>query len=291
MKIGYIGIGIMGRPMAENLLRAGHTLFIHNRTSSKCDGLAAQGAVVCQGPAEVAANSEVVFLNVPDTADMERVLFGAGGVMARAGQGLIVIDNSTISAGRTRAFAARLKEKGVDYLDAPVSGGNIGARQGTLAIMVGGDREVFEKCRPLLEILGSHIQWVGPVGMGQTCKAINQLLVALHVLACCEGISLAQRSGLDPRTMLDMVSSGAGGSWVLKNLGPRIIAEDFTPGFMIDLLCKDLTYTMELAQEAGQPLMGTSLVQQMFQEARDRGLGREGTQALYKVVEMLSGRS
>jgi 3-hydroxyisobutyrate dehydrogenase len=157
--------------------------------------------------------------------------------------------------------------------------------------MVGGDKEVFDRCLPLLEILGSHVQWVGPVGAGQTCKAINQLVVALHVLACCEGITLAQRSGLDPRTMLEMVSSGAGGSWVLKNLGPNIIAQDFTPGFMIDLLCKDLQYTMELAHEAGQPLMGTSLVQQMFQEARDRGFGREGTQALYKVVEMLSGTS
>lgn len=287
MKIAYIGIGIMGRPMAANLLQAGHELFVHNRTVSKCDHLADQGATVCDCPADAADEADVVFINVTDTADVEQVIFGDGGIIEEAREGLIVIDNSTISPVATRDFAHRLRQKKVAFLDAPVSGGDVGAQKGILAIMVGGEKDIFDKCLPLFEILGSNIRHIGPVGSGQVCKACNQLFCALHMIACCEGIRLAQKSGIDPQTMVDVVSGGAGGSWALQNLGPKIINRDFDPGFMIDLLSKDLKFTLELAHEAGLPLMGTSLAQQLFHEAQDEGYGRLGTQALYKVIENL----
>jgi 3-hydroxyisobutyrate dehydrogenase len=284
MKVGYIGIGIMGLPMAGNLLKAGHDLHIHNRTSSKCDPLLAQGATVCASPVEVAENVEVVFINVPDTPDVDQVIFGSNGISESAREGLIVVDNGTISPSATRQFAERLKDKGVEYLDAPVSGGYIGAQKGTLAIMVGGDERVFQKCLHLFEILGSKIVRLGPVGAGQTAKACNQLFFALHMLACCEGISLARKAGLDPADMVDVVSSGAGGSFALARLGPKIIADDLKPTFTIDLLCKDLRLAMELAREAGLSLSGIELAQRLFNKAQADGLGRLGPQALCRVV-------
>ena len=288
MNIGYIGIGIMGQPMARNLLHAGHSLHIYNRTPAKCDPLAQAGAHVVAHPAQVAQAAEVVFINVPDTPDVETVLFGPDGIASVAQPGLIVVDNSTVSAQATQQFAQRLGKLGVHYLDAPVSGGDVGAQKGTLAIMVGGEKEIFDRCLPLFEILGSKVVHVGPVGMGQTCKACNQLFCALHMLACCEGITLAREAGLDAEIMVDVVSSGAGGSWALANLGPKICAGDFDPGFMIDLLSKDLRLVMEMAQQAQLPLTGTALAQQFFHAAQRLGLGRRGTQALFRVVETLA---
>ena len=288
MKIGYIGIGIMGEPMARNLLKADHSLTIYNRTPSKCNALAAEGAVVAANPADVTSGSEVVFINVPDTGDVEQVIFAPDGIASTAAKGLIVIDNSTISPAATVDFAQRLAAIGVDYLDAPVSGGDIGAQKGTLAIMVGGEAEVFRKCLPLFEVLGSKIVHVGGTGMGQTCKACNQLFCALHMLACSEGIALAKRAGLDPNIMVEVVSSGAGGSWALSNLGPKICAGDMAPGFMIDLLSKDLRLVTELAQQNKTPLPGSTLAQQFFTAAQAAGHGRDGTQALSRIIEKLA---
>ena len=288
MKIGYIGIGIMGRPMAHNLLKAGHELYIYNRTAEKCVPLEQAGAKVAESPAAVTRRSEVVFTNVPDTGDVEKVIFGEKGIYEETREGLVVIDNSTISPAATREFAKRLKrEKATEYLDAPVSGGDVGAKKGTLAIMVGGEKAVFEKCLPLLEVLGSKVMHVGPIGAGQTCKACNQLFCALHMLACSEGIELAKKAGLDPKIMVEVVSSGAGGSWALQNLGPKILQQDFAPGFMIDLLSKDLRLVTELAQQFQASLPGTALAQQMFTAAQAHGLGREGTQALSKIIQAL----
>ena len=291
MNIGYIGIGIMGQPMAGNLLKAGHSLYIYNRTASKCESLASQGAMVCQNPAEIASKVEVVFINVPDTPDVEQVIFGPGGINETAREGLIVIDNSTISPKATREFARQLEKKGVDYIDAPVSGGDIGAQQGTLAIMAGGKASVFEKCLELFEVLGSKIAHVGPIGSGQTCKACNQLFCALHMLACSEGIALARNAGLDPAIMVDVVSSGAGGSWALSNLGPKIVQDDMRPGFMIDLLVKDLRLAGELAQQALVGIPGAALAQQLFVAAQADGLGKLGTQALSKIIEKLARKT
>ncbi len=285
MNVGYIGLGIMGSAMAQNLLRAGHTLFVYNRTPAKCDSLVQQGAIPCASPAETAEKSEVVFINVTATADVEQVIFNEKGIASGARIGLIIVDNSTISARATREFAARLQNMGIEYIDAPVTGGDVGARAGTLAIMAGGEPAVFEKVKPLLEAMGKTIRHVGPVGMGQTCKAINQLFCALHMVACCEGIELARQSGLDPAIMVELLSCGAGGSWALEHLGPKILADDFAPGFRIDLLVKDLQFTMELAREAELPLSGTSLAQMLFSEAQQEGLGKLGTQGLYQVIQ------
>jgi len=277
----------MGSAMAARLLEAGHTLFVHNRSPAKCQPLADRGAMVCSSPADVACRSEVVFISVPDTPDVASVLFDPDGIIDGAEPGLVVVDTSTISPSATRQFARRLKDLEIDLLDAPVSGGDVGAKDGTLAIMVGGDVLAYEKVLPLLQVLGSKVRLVGPSGAGQTCKAINQLFCGLHMLACCEGLALARRAGLNPSVVIDMIGSGAGGSWALKNLGPKIVSGDMAPGFMIDLLCKDLKYTMELAHQTGQPLVGGSLIQQLFAEAQQMGLGRSGTQALYKVIDGL----
>jgi 2-hydroxy-3-oxopropionate reductase len=289
MNIGYIGLGIMGRPMAHNLLKAGHNLYVYNRTAAKCSPLVQAGANVAENAAEVTRNVEVVFINVPDTPDVEKVIFAPGGISEAATDRHTVIDNSTISPAATREFARRLKEQtGADYLDAPVSGGDIGAKKGSLAIMVGGDKQVFEKHLPLFEIIGSKIVHVGPIGAGQTCKACNQLFCALHMLACSEGIALAQKAGLDPKAMVDVISAGAGSSWALTNLGPKIIKGDFAPAFMIDLLSKDLRLVMELAQESKTPLPGTALAQQFFTAAQAHDLGHQGTQALAQIIRQLA---
>ena len=285
MRIGYIGIGIMGRPMAANLLKAGYSVSVFNRTAEKCEPLQKQGATVCQSAAHVAEQSDIVLINVTDTPDVERILFGELGVAEGAHLGQIVVDNSTISPSATQGFAQRLESLGVAYLDAPVSGGDVGAQKGTLSIMVGGDRAVFDQCLPLFEVLGSKVTHVGDVGMGQTCKACNQLFCALHMLACCEGVDLARKAGLDPAVMVDVVSSGAGGSWALANLGPKIVADDMAPGFMIDLLSKDLNYTAELGESHGVPLSGTALAKKLFETVQAKGLGRLGTQGLWQLFK------
>ncbi|MCP4455236.1 MAG: NAD(P)-dependent oxidoreductase [Planctomycetes bacterium] len=285
MRIGYIGIGIMGRPMAENLLRAGYGVNVFNRTPAKCESLPGQGGAVCDTAAQVARESDIVFINVTDTPDVEQILFGEAGVAESAREGLIVVDNSTISPRATQAFAQRLAVEGVAYLDAPVSGGDVGAQKGTLSIMVGGDKAVFDQCLPLFEVLGSKVTHVGPVGMGQTCKACNQLFCALHMLACCEGVDLARKAGLDPAVMVDVVSGGAGGSWALANLGPKIVDDDMAPGFMIDLLCKDLNYTEELGQAHDVSLGGMALAKKLFETAQAKGLGSLGTQGLWQLFK------
>ena len=291
MKIGYIGLGIMGKPMALNLLKAGHDLWVFNRTASRGEPLAQAGATVAESPAAVAREVEAVFINVTDTPDVESVIFGPNGIVKSAQAGLTVIDNSTISPAATRDFAQRLGEKDVHYLDAPVSGGDIGAQKGTLAIMVGGEEEIFQRYESLFEALGSKIVHVGPVGAGQTCKACNQLFCALHMLACSEGIALARNAGLDPAIMVDVVSSGAGGSWALSNLGPKIVDDDMRPGFMIDLLVKDLRLAGELAQQAQVGIPGAALAQQLFVAAQADGLGKLGTQALSKIIQKLARKT
>ncbi|MCF7972952.1 MAG: NAD(P)-dependent oxidoreductase [Phycisphaerae bacterium] len=285
MKVGYIGIGIMGRPMAGNLLKAGYALSVFNRTRARCEPLRELGAGVCDTAAQLTAQSDVVFMNVTDTSDVEEILFSPLGVAEGAHKGLIVVDNSTISPHATQDFAQRLAGLGVAYLDAPVSGGDVGAQKGTLSIMVGGDKAVFDRCLPLFNVLGSKVTHVGPVGMGQTCKACNQLFCALHMLACCEGIALAGKAGLDPAVMVDVVSSGAGGSWALANLGPKIVADDMAPGFMIDLLCKDLNYTAELGENHEASMSGTALAKKLFENAQAKGLGRLGTQGLWELFK------
>ncbi|MBE3578260.1 MAG: NAD(P)-dependent oxidoreductase [Limnochordales bacterium] len=283
-RVGWIGLGIMGRPMAFNLLRAGYALTVYSRRRSSADQLVAAGATWRDSPAQVAAESDIVFTTVTDSAAVEEVVLGKEGVFAGARPGLIFVDMSTIAPAVSRRIAAEGERRGVRCLDAPVSGGEKGARERTLSIMVGGDAETLAACRPLLEILGKKITHVGPAGAGQTLKLVNQVICGLNLLAMAEGLALADRAGLDLNTVVEAVSGGAAGSWMVANLGPKVAAGDFTPGFMIKLQQKDLRLALEMAAELAQPLPGTALVHQLFRYLEAGGAAEEGTQALYKVL-------
>lgn len=289
-RVGFIGLGVMGKPMAINLLRAGYPLTVWNRTKSKMGELIAMGAYGASSPKEVAERSDVVITMVTDSPDVEDVILGPNGVIHGARPGLIVIDMSTISPKVTRRIADELSKKGVKMLDAPVSGGERGAREATLSIMVGGPREAFEECLPILETLGKKITYMGPTGMGQTAKLCNQVICALNIQAVCEGLMLGAKAGLDLRRLLEAVSAGAASSWMLINLGPKMIERDFKPGFKIRHQQKDLRLALELAAELNLPLPGTALVQQILRIAEAEGLGEEGTQAAIVAMEKIAGR-
>lgn len=289
-RIGFIGLGVMGKPMAINLLKAGFPLTVWNRTRSKMDELIAMGAHGASSPKEVAEKSDVVITMVTDSPDVEEVILGPNGVIYGARPGLIVIDMSTISPKVTRRISEELAKRGVKMLDAPVSGGERGAREATLSIMVGGSKEVFEECLPIFEALGKKITYMGPCGMGQTAKLCNQVICALNIQAVCEGLMLAARARLDLRKFLEAVSAGAASSWMLINLGPKMIERDFKPGFRIKHQQKDLRLALELAAELNLPLPGTSLVQQLLRIVEAEGLGEEGTQAAIIAMEKMAGR-
>lgn len=287
--IGFIGLGIMGMPMARNLIKAGFAVTVYNRTASKADRLAGEGARKAGSPAELAGENPVVIIMVSDTPDVESLILGENGVIERIRPGSVIIDMSTISPQATREIAARLGEKNVHMLDAPVSGGEQGAIDGTLSIMAGGDAEIFERCRPVLEAMGKNIVHVGASGMGQTVKLFNQILVAGNLNAVVEALVFAQKQGVDLGRAIEAVKAGAAGSWQLANLGPRIIGRDFRPGFMVDLIEKDLRLVMEAAASKGAPLPVTGQVHQMFRSLQSAGEGGSGTQALVKVMERLAG--
>lgn len=288
-RIGFIGLGIMGKPMALNLLKAGYQVTVYNRTASKTEQLVLQGAEKVNSPREVAEKSTVIITIVSDTPDVESVILGKNGVIEGIKAGSVVIDMSTISPEATRRIAERLKEKGAYMLDAPVSGGEQGAINGTLSIMVGGETEIFERCKPILQAMGKNIIHVGSSGMGQTVKLVNQILVAGTLCAVAEALIFAQKSGVDLEKAIDAVKGGAASSWQLVNLAPRIIKRDFQPGFMIDLMQKDLNLVMRTADEMKVPLPVTSLVHQMYYSLQSAGEGKSGTQALVKTLERLSG--
>jgi 3-hydroxyisobutyrate dehydrogenase len=288
-QIGFIGLGIMGKPMALNLIKAGFDVTVYNRTASKAEQLVSQGAKKASSPAEVAGQTTVVITIVSDTPDVESVILGKNGVIEKIRPDSVVIDMSTISPEATREIAARLKEKGAHMLDAPVSGGEQGAIDGTLSIMVGGDDDIFGRCQPIFEAMGKNIIHVGPNGMGQTVKLVNQILVAGTLNAVAEALIFAQKSGVNLEKAIDAVKGGAAGSWQLANLAPRIIKRDFQPGFMIDLMQKDLKLVMESAATSKLTLPTSSLVHQMYYSLQSAGEGKSGTQALIKALERLTG--
>ncbi len=287
--VGFIGLGIMGRPMAINLLRAGFPVVVYNRTEDKTEALVKEGAEKAASPAEVARYCPVVVTIVSDTPDVQEVILGNNGVIEGVEAGSIVIDMSTISPRATREIGLLLGKKGASMLDAPVSGGDIGAQQGTLSIMVGGDAGIFARCRHILSAMGKSIVHVGPSGMGQTVKLMNQILVAGHLNALAEALLFAQKSGADLEKAISAVEGGAAGSWALSNLGPKIIKRDFEPGFMVDLIQKDLNLVMEAAKEMKLPLFGTGLIHNFYYSLQCSGEGGEGTQALVRVLERISG--
>jgi 2-hydroxy-3-oxopropionate reductase len=287
MEIGFIGLGIMGRPMALNLIRAGHKLTVYNRTPERCAEAVAAGARRADSPRDCARKNGVVITMVTDSPDVEAVLFGPQGAAEGAERGAVFIDMSTISPDVTRTIARRLSERGIAFLDAPVSGGDTGARKGTLTIMVGGEPEVFERVREVFNPLGTRLTHVGPSGAGQVTKACNQILCAVNLLGVCEALALAKRAGIDLRTMHQVVTGGAANSWALEQLGARIIDGDFSPGFKVDLIQKDLALVLDAAKRLNLPLAGTALAHQCFRSNQAHGEGQLGTQALYHSLERL----
>jgi len=287
-QLAFIGLGIMGGPMAGHLLASGHSLVVHTRTKARAEELLRRGARWAASPSEAAREAQVVFTCLPDTPDVEKVVVGNDGVIAAARPGLVVVDHSTISPKATRRMDQELSAKGARLIDAPVSGGDTGAKNATLSIMVGGDQAAFDRVRPLLAHTGKTITYCGSSGSGQLTKLVNQVLVSVTNLAVCEALAFAQASGLDPQRTLAAVSGGAAGSWQLSNLGPKMIAGDFRPGFMIRLQQKDLRLALDAAREAGLDLAALNLVHRLFDEAIREGRASEGTQALFPVVKLTS---
>ena len=287
--VGFIGLGIMGLPMAGHILKSGYPLTVYNRTRSKTRSLEAEGAAVAASPREVAENSRMIITMVSDSPDVQQVVAGPDGVLDGVRPGSVVMDMSTISPQVERDLDRQLREKGCALVDAPVSGGDVGAQNATLAIMAGGDREAFDRAVPIFETMGKTITYCGPVGSGQLTKLCNQILVAVTLMGVSEALVFAGKNGLDQRVMVEAVKGGAAGSWQLSNLAPRVVDRDFAPGFMVDLIQKDLRLVMESGAAAQAALPATSLVNQLFRTSQARGEGLEGTQALAKVLEQLAG--
>ena len=286
-RVGFIGLGIMGRPMVRNLMKAGFSLTVHNRTPSRADEFVARGAAWAASPREVAAASDVVITMVPDSPDVELVALGENSLIEGVRPGQAWIDMTTMSPEVARRMARTFAEKGVGMLDAPVSGGETGAIAGTLSIMVGGEAEVLEACRPVLEAMGTTIVHIGPSGMGQTVKLCNQIICAINLLAVAEGLSFAAKSGADLDKVLSVVTKGIGNSRLLETLGPKILAGDYSPGFKVRLQQKDLRLALEAGAALDFPLPRTALVHQLYRYVQGIGCGDEGTQALVKTFEAL----
>jgi 2-hydroxy-3-oxopropionate reductase len=288
MKIGFIGLGIMGLPMAKNLLKEGFTVVAHNRSRKAVNELVALGAESTGSPKEVAERSEVVITMLPDTPDVREVLLGKEGVVEGIHPGMTIVDMSTISPKASMEMAQLFKEKGIAMLDAPVSGGQKGAVDGTLSIMVGGNADVFAKCIPIFNALGKTITLVGPNGAGETVKLCNQVICALNIVSMCEGMRLCRKAGVEVSKMVDVVSGGLGASNIITNLAPKILKEDMAPGFKLRLQQKDIRLALQLAEELKVPLPASGLAQQIFRIAEAKGFGDNGTQALIKAYELLS---
>lgn len=291
MRIGFIGLGTMGRPMAHNLIKAGFALTVRGRRKPIVDELVSAGAMSADSPREVAEVSDVVITMLPDSPDVREVVTGEDGILSGAKPGTVVIDMSTISPSVTREIAEMASNRGIEYLDAPVSGGETGAIAGTLSIMVGGKADVFDKCLPILQAMGKNVVHMGGVGMGQATKLCNQVICVVNIQAVCEGLMLGSKSGLDMERLLAVVSGGAAGSWMLSNLGPKMLARDFEPGFKVKLQQKDLRLALAAADEMGLSLPAMSLVHQLFNSVEADGMGEEGTQALITALEKLAGHT
>ena len=288
MKVGLIGLGIMGRPMAANLLKSGHALFAHDHKPVP-EALLAQGAVACGSGEEVARQAEVVITMVPDTPHVASALFDAGGVAAGLSPGKIVVDMSSISPIDTKSFAKRIEALGCRYLDAPVSGGEVGAKAATLTIMVGGPEEAFQKVKPLFEAMGKNITLVGGNGDGQTCKVANQIIVALNIEAVGEALLFASKMGADPAKVRQALLGGFASSRILEVHGERMIKRTFDPGFRIELHQKDLSLALGSARQIGVSLPNTATVQELFNACAAHGGKAWDHSAMVRALELLAG--
>ncbi|CAG9578120.1 putative 2-hydroxy-3-oxopropionate reductase [Leishmania major strain Friedlin] len=289
MRVGYIGLGLMGKPMAVNILKAGFPVSVWNRTASKCDDLVAAGATACATPAELAAASDVVFTNLSDSPDVMEVVFGPNGVAAGICEGAIFVDNSTIKPSVAQEIARRLwKEKKVRALDAPVSGGDIGARNGTLTVMVGGDAAALATVLPVLLAVGKKVTHIGDCGAGQVCKAANQIMVAAQMVALGEILVFCEKCGVSGPTVIEAIKSGSAQCWTLDVKPDRLFAGNRAPGFKAALQSKDMGIVMDTAKEFGVPLPSTAVNTQLFQAMVQNGDGDRDNSAVVSVLERMA---
>jgi 2-hydroxy-3-oxopropionate reductase len=289
-KIGFIGLGIMGKAMAANLIKGGHTLFLHSRSGVPQELIAA-GGTSCTSAKEAAQKAEFIITMVPDTPDVEKVLFGANGVAEGLSAGKVVIDMSSISPIETKAFAERINKLGCEYVDAPVSGGEVGAKNATLTIMIGASDAAFEKVKPLFELMGKNITLVGGNGAGQTCKVANQIIVALNIEAVAEALLFASKAGADPAKVRQALMGGFAASRVLEVHGERMIKRTFDPGFRIELHQKDLNLALANARKMGMSLPNTATAQELFNACQSQGGGKWDHSAMVKALELLANHA
>ncbi len=287
MNIGFIGLGIMGKPMAGKLIEGGHTLYLHTRRSVPGE-LTAAGGIACATPKEVAQKADIIITMVPDTPDVDIVLFGKGGAADGMSAGKIIIDMSSISPIATRDFAERVQKLGADYVDAPVSGGEVGAKNAALTIMVGATDATFEKVKPLFELMGKNITLVGGIGAGQVCKVANQIVVALNIEAVGEALLLASKAGVDPAKVRRALMGGFASSKILEVHGERMIKRTFDPGFRIELHQKDLNLALSTARTLGMSLPNTATAQELFNSCQAHGGGKWDHSAMVKALETLA---
>lgn len=280
--IGFIGTGVMGKSMAVNLMDAGYPVLIYTRTKSKAEELIEKGATWKDSVREVAAHADVIITMVGYPSDVEDVYFGAEGIIENAKQGTYILDMTTSSPSLAKRIFETARSKEIHALDAPVSGGDIGARNGKLAIMVGGEQEAFDHVKPVMDVMGENIVLQGSAGAGQHTKLCNQIAIASNMIGVCEAIVYAEKAGLDPARVLDSITTGAAGSWSLSNLAPRMIAGNFEPGFFIKHFIKDMRIALESAKELGMMTPGLELSLSLYESLADRGESESGTQALIK---------
>ncbi|HEY5730679.1 MAG TPA: NAD(P)-binding domain-containing protein [Anaerolineales bacterium] len=289
LKVGYIGLGLMGKSMARNILKAGFPLVVHNRSQESVKELVAEGAFRAASPKEVASQVDVIFTNLPDSPDVEKVVLGENGIIEGAHDGLIFVDNSTIKPASARMIAEKLSAKNVLALDAPVSGGDIGAKNGTLTIMVGGDASALEKVMPVFQAMGKTITHVGEAGAGQVAKAANQIMVAAQMVAMGELLVFSKKAGVDPRKVVDAIKAGAAQCWTLDVKPPRLFDGNRNPGFKAHMQLKDLKIILDTAKEYDIPVSGTVENTKLFQQMIDSGMGELDNSAVVGVIEKLAG--
>ena len=289
LKVGYIGLGLMGKSIARNILEAGFPLVVHNRSCRAVDELVAEGATAAASPQEVAAQVDVVFTNLPDTPDVEQVVLGENGILEGAHEGLVYVDNSTIKPAAARRIAEKLAARNVFALDAPVSGGDIGARDGTLTIMVGGDASALEKVMPVFQAMGRTITHVGDSGAGQVAKAANQIMVAAQMVAMGELLVFSKKAGVDPRKVVEAIKGGAAQCWTLDVKPPRLFDGNRNPGFKAYMQLKDLQIVLDTAREYDIPVSGASENTRLFQEMVNSGMGELDNSAVVGVIEKWAG--
>jgi len=287
-RIGYIGLGLMGKPIARNIIKAGFPLTVHNRSRAPVEELVAEGAEPADSPRAVAEVSDVVFTNLPDSPDVEQVVLGPNGVIDGCRPGMVFIDNSTIKPETARSIAAALTEVEVSALDAPVSGGDVGAQAGTLAIMVGGPRETFDSVLPIFQVMGKTITYVGESGAGQVAKACNQIMVAAQMVAMGELLLLAQKSGVDPRRVIDAIQGGAAQCWALDVKPQRLFAGERQPGFKAYMMHKDLGIVLDTARVYGMPLPATAVGMQLFEAMLQMGMQDLDNSGVIGVLEVMA---